>query len=82
MSNIIRILESSFGVSMPNDSLNDFDLFMERFGKSISMEIIAMMFGAINRSIQSNDKNLNEYKISIRLEKCERFPVCRGEYIA
>jgi hypothetical protein len=81
MHDIYRILNTHLGVGIGKDVLQDYDKFMTLYGKSISTEIIMMVHHAMKESIKDNDDMSSEYRISVRVEKCRQFPVCKGEYI-
>jgi len=80
MPAIIRILHDQFGLKIDNASLADFDIFMEKFGKSISMELIMMIYDSMCKNI-NNDEPCNDYKIEIRVEKSLQFEIISGEFI-
>ncbi|HZY36266.1 MAG TPA: hypothetical protein VFE53_06435 [Mucilaginibacter sp.] len=81
MSNdIYRILKRHFGYRVDDDSLNDFDVFMERFGQAISMEIMCIIFNAMQQARKEND-GTQEFRFDLTLEKSKQFKSFTGEYI-
>lgn len=72
MKKIYRILNQEFCFSVENESLDDFDVFMERYGKSFSMEIFSNICHCMKNSIEL-DPTLTSYKFSIVVEKAKSF---------
>ena len=77
---IERILKTSVTVSIPTHIGEWTDeLFMNRFGKSITAEMEAHVLYAIVKSMNDGDK-AKEYKISITVEKSDYFKTYSGRW--
>jgi len=77
---IYRILRHHFGFGVNQESLETFDLFMERFGKAISLDIMSILYQSMYDSLKEEDK-VQQFRLEINLEKSKQFECGKGEYI-
>jgi len=67
-----ELIKTFVGFGCNIDHHQDFDDFMKKYGKALSLEIMSFIYDSMvkNKDISSG---LSEYKLHFKLEKCKRF---------